>query len=253
MRLMTWNVWFDKHGVRYRMDAIAEQVLELRPDVLAFQELNVPNSLYLEDRLSEHYVRYESNPTLVAPSGYWEGFYVRKEQVRNDGHLHTYLDGRRMKFRASDMGRGVTFLSLPGIELATSHLESLNAPDARALQAKQTFEVLNANPRKHECTQVFLGDMNLLNGQELKLPYGWVDAWTEIHPTKPGFTYDSKANSMLDDNYQDRLDRVYVNPRHHRIAAIWLVGTQPIGILDGRALYPSDHFGLVVDLERVTT
>lgn len=42
----------------------------------------------------------------------------------------------------------------------------------------------------------------------IPLGVGWADAWDQIHPTDPGWTYDKKRNPMLLGSFMGaRLDR----------------------------------------------
>ena len=90
------------------------------------------------------------------------------------------------------------------------------------------------------------------------------DAWPELHTGDPGLTYDVKANPMLNprSRLRRRLDRLFFKLRDYRPAAAELVGTRPIpgvthtetdsrGREAPRPVLPSDHFGLLVTLQRV--
>eukprot|EP01062_Namystynia_karyoxenos_P083297 TRINITY_DN9563_c0_g1_i2.p1 TRINITY_DN9563_c0_g1~~TRINITY_DN9563_c0_g1_i2.p1 ORF type:complete len:463 (+),score=96.64 TRINITY_DN9563_c0_g1_i2:93-1391(+) len=87
---------------------------------------------------------------------------------------------------------------------------------------------------------------------------GWTDAWLAVRPSDPGFSYDTERNKMFvreRRREKERYDRVLVHSSAGgglRAVNASLVGTQPIrdGQRDpaGGPLYPSDHFGVMVDI-----
>ncbi|CAI7890602.1 unnamed protein product, partial [Closterium sp. NIES-53] len=115
---------------------------------------------------------------------------------------------------------------------------------------------------------VFCGDMNWNDKRDgdVPMPQGWVDAWQQLHPhEQEGFTYDSRVNPMLQGGrLRLRLDRCWLRLQHLRLHSLSLLGTHPI--LGGSyskqrrvkgqptmvdlPLLPSDHFGLLLVLER---
>ncbi|GJP55120.1 hypothetical protein CLOM_g14107 [Closterium sp. NIES-68] len=119
-----------------------------------------------------------------------------------------------------------------------------------------------------ECEDVvFCGDMNWNDKRDGDVPMreGWVDAWMQLHPNEPGFTYDSRLNPMLaGGRLRLRLDRCLMRLHHMRLRSLSLLGTHPIPggsyakqrRVKGQAttaqlpLLPSDHFGLLLVLNR---
>ncbi|RYE83839.1 MAG: hypothetical protein EOO75_18835, partial [Myxococcales bacterium] len=100
---------------------------------------------------------------------------------------------------------------------------------------------------------VVMGDLNL-TGDELAAPLaaaGLTDAWTHLLPDDPGLSYDPATNALAAlfsrDGRGQRYDRILWRGAALSPCAARLFATAPLG--DGDAgLFPSDHFGVVVDL-----
>jgi len=88
---------------------------------------------------------------------------------------------------------------------------------------------------------VYCGDMNLLAGEKVDLPAGWVDAWKKLRPGEPGFTFDKRKNRFVKDNVRWRFDRFFVHLKDFRLRKIEMI-TEPVC---------SDHFGLLLDLDEL--
>jgi len=94
------------------------------------------------------------------------------------------------------------------------------------------------------------------------MPEGWCDAWLELRPGDPGYTYDAKSNEMLRGYLRKRLDRAFVKLKDFDLKRIEMVGTKPIPGVTYRKtvsnrgkseivelpVVPSDHFGLLLTL-----
>ncbi|CAL5356807.1 unnamed protein product [Camellia sinensis] len=150
--------------------------------------------------------------------------------------------------------------------VATSHLKGpgpgpcnwdQSFSKERVAQAKEALTFLKKN-----VNVIFWGDMNWdddLDGQ-FPLLDGWVDAWVQLKPRENGWTYDSKSNKMLNDDWpvQKRLDRFVCNLRDFKIRGIEMIGMEAIPGLsywkkgknnvDKRPVFPSDHYGLLLTI-----
>ena len=104
----------------------------------------------------------------------------------------------------------------------------------------------------------------------MQFPPGFRDAWCALHPDDPGFTYDTKRNTMLLDRdrggtrrLQKRLDRAVVSLTDFELRSVQLVGTEKLpGVTylkermkrgqpywEEKDVLPSDHFGLLLTLK----
>ena len=103
-------------------------------------------------------------------------------------------------------------------------------------------------------TAIWLGDFNAApaSQEDQRIRAAFRDAWDELL-TEPGYTRDTTQNAMLaqvkSDRHQ-RIDRVFVKSDAFEPRSIRMLGTEPIEGTDGR-VFPSDHFGLIAELERL--
>ena len=275
LRLLSYNVWFNE-GVRVaeRMRAIGRIIAARNPHVVCLQEVT-PNIMRLLAADRSWWDRYEvacSEPATL----YFTLLLVAK------GHL--VAAGSRQSFRnataRSRMGRdlAVARVRFRGKELAvaTSHLESYEVQTKkshakeRTAQFREALEVLQKTPSGKNA--IFVGDMNWdeKTDGEMQFPPGFRDAWRALHPDDPGFTYDTKRNTMLLDRdrggtrrLQKRLDRAVVSLTDFELRSVQLVGTEKLpGVTyqkermkQGQPYWqemdvlPSDHFGLLLTLK----
>jgi hypothetical protein len=84
------------------------------------------------------------------------------------------------------------------------------------------------------------------------------DAWEEVNPGDPGYTYDGRRNSMLNSSMRSRLDRILCRLEHFQLLRMDMVGTVPVEghsftFRSGKQtqMMPSDHFGLLLTIRRV--
>ena len=80
------------------------------------------------------------------------------------------------------------------------------------------------------------------------------DAWREVHPKLPGYTWDIEKSRMAREESfpgepSRRLDRVLFRSSHWTSTRAELLGTEPVSPKNKR-LFPSDHFGLLVVFSR---
>lgn len=180
-------------------------------------------------------------------------------------------------FPNSIMGRELCIASISTGEmtklmLATTHLESpCPAPPKwdqmyskeRVVQANKSLEILG-----HCRNAILCGDMNWDDKRDGPFPLqdGWIDAWVELKPGEDGWTYDTKANSMLSGNrkLQKRMDRFLCKLEDFKIDNIEMIGKEAIpGISYFKEkkvrkecrkielpVFPSDHFGLVLTITK---
>lgn len=184
----------------------------------------------------------------------------------------------RMPFDNSIMGRELCMVDTNIIAnkklcLATSHLESpCPAPPTwdqmfskeRVAQAKEAIKLLDGSPNV-----IFGGDMNWDDDKDGEYPLidGWVDAWKKLKPGEKGWTYDTRANTMLSGNrtLQKRLDRFLCKLRDFKVTAIEMIGMDAITGLSyikekkvrnqvktlELPVMPSDHYGLLLTITEI--
>jgi tyrosyl-DNA phosphodiesterase 2 len=114
---------------------------------------------------------------------------------------------------------------------------------------------------------IFAGDTNWDEKSDGDVPLGseWSDAWVTNGDGSPGYTYDLRKNQMMSGWLQKRLDRVFFRLESFDVSKIEMVGNEPIKRKDGstityvnewkgrsetKPVLPSDHFGLLVTLQK---
>lgn len=266
LKVLSYNVWFREDlEVFNRMKALGDLIQQNSPDIICFQEVT-PNI-------------YE----ILKSSKWWDAYScsVRSHEANSKAYFCMQMSKLPVKsfscepFSNSIMGRELCLADIDtgiGKELliATSHLESpCPAPPKwdqmfsteRIAQAKQAISILKSSPNV-----IFGGDMNWddkLDGA-FPIPEGWIDAWKELRSDDNGFTYNTKANPMLQGNrtLQKRLDRFICHLTDFKLQSIEMIGMEPIPGLSYckekkvknefkklvLPVLPSDHFGLLLTL-----
>jgi endonuclease/exonuclease/phosphatase family metal-dependent hydrolase len=270
LTVATYNIWFGTTGHEdRRMQALVQQLQQ--PHVIGLQEVTYPLQSLLQPILAKDYT------WLQQPfSRYGCGLAVRRDV--------TILSHGFEPYSNSIMDRGMLWarMELPGKEVlfVTTHLESwagttYTGAQEREVQLHQVTQFCEQQLRLHSSIQVAVvtGDLNWDDerkaGQNRKLSSlissQWMDAYRQIQPTAPGFTYDPQTNPMLGGGkrVQRRFDRILVLSGNNKVTvqSVELVGKDAIpGITyqtrpthyrpsQTRPVAPSDHFGLVATLE----
>lgn len=261
VRLLTYNVWFGDVATVERLEALGAVITECDPHVLCLQEVT-PQALFVL-RAQEWWDKYAVGPS--PPLQDYFSLMLFKRTV--SGPL---VKREKHPFRNSRMGRYLDVVSYmrdptskASLAVGSSHLESyINARETsageRRVQIAECFSWLN----KHG-NAVFMGDTNWDDKDgDVPMPEGWCDAWLELRPGDPGYTYDAKSNEMLRGYLRKRLDRAFVKLKDFDLKRIEMVGTKPIPGVTYRKtvsnrgkseivelpVVPSDHFGLLLTL-----
>jgi len=261
VRLLTYNVWFGDVATVERLEALGAVITECDPHVLCLQEVTPQALFVLRDQ--EWWEKYSVGPS--PPLQDYFSLMLFKRTV--SGPL---VKREKYPFRNSRMGRYLDVVSYmrdptskASLAVGSSHLESYINPretsaEERRVQIAECFSWLN----KHG-NAVFMGDTNWDDKDgDVPMPEGWCDAWLELRPGDPGYTYDAKSNEMLRGYLRKRLDRAFVKLKDFDLKRIEMVGTKPIPGVTYRKtvsnrgkseivelpVVPSDHFGLLLTL-----
>eukprot|EP00929_Paragymnodinium_shiwhaense_P061404 TRINITY_DN30670_c0_g1_i1.p1 TRINITY_DN30670_c0_g1~~TRINITY_DN30670_c0_g1_i1.p1 ORF type:complete len:399 (+),score=67.59 TRINITY_DN30670_c0_g1_i1:77-1273(+) len=252
LRVLTWNIWFQPVEVQARMAAVAACIKQEQPDIVALQEVTKE----LEEALLEHAVLrdYVEVPAPRSPHArYYTLLLAMRSTCRwRAGHREPFQYSRHARDR---LAGELEWCGLT-LQVTNVHLES---PDAKAwgpddMGSAERHRQLNIvlDNMSHKSDSLILGDFNWIpvDGSLPVLPPGTVDAWTSLHSRQPGLTYDKDRNGCVRSNHCGRPDRVICKQRWLRVAASRMVGTKALRDAkqpSGRAVMPSDHFGLVAD------
>ena len=242
LRLLTWNVWFGLERPLRRSQELLGIASRLRPDVMAFQEVTAP---FLELLLSQPWLhRYDvSDPSGATLEGYGNVIMTRFPQVVRVVQPFESAMGRKLILVEGDVGRRRWAFGCVHLE---SYRESSAARDG---QLKQAMDRLDEYEHA-----ALMGDFNFCSTwaeENARIPNHWVDAWSAAGEG-PGWTVDTDRNLMRarhsGASTQVRIDRVLMKRSSGRVVSARLVGTSPIPG-EFPEVWPSDHFGLFVELE----
>lgn len=242
--VVSWNVLADPSERVRRLPVLLATLRDAHPDVIAVQEATTWFSTALAN---EPWAKDLQRVPVVTDQAFPGGLavFTRVAVVR-----------AQVVELPSDMGRcgmlvelslGQSSLSV-GVVHLDSHLE--DGP----VRSRQLQAMGRAFAGQHHA--VLLGDFNFGDGEgeERDVPPGFVDAWSALHPGKPGFTWDIERSPMarrgsFPDEPSRRLDRVLVRSPTWRATAMTLLGTEPVLETKGE-VFPSDHFGVRVALKK---
>jgi tyrosyl-DNA phosphodiesterase 2 len=240
LRVATFNVWFDPFESQRRCDAVLSILETEAPDIIALEEVTPP---FLGALLASPWVRahYTSSRTRLLAERYDVVMLSRLPVARFTAHTLTSEMGRKLHALEIRTTRGT--LVVAGI-----HLESMK--DRTPTRLTQIDECVPILTRAESA--IWVGDFNAApsSDEDERILCQFRDAWSELSDS-PGYTRDTTRNAMLakvkDDRHQ-RIDRVFWRGDHYRPARIRMLGTSA---LDGSAgqIFPSDHFGLIAELE----
>lgn len=164
---------------------------------------------------------------------------------------------------------GVFALGSHRIAVGCVHLDS--APRDREMRAAQLGAAFKALVQVKADARLLLGDFNFAdNSYETRFVEEhykeWQDAWRDVHPTDPGITFSVSKNelavALFPGEIDKRLDRVLYCSDYLKGLEASLLGTEPIvdantgrkvvfslpGETLQRPLFPSDHFGVHINL-----
>lgn len=244
LKLVTYNVLADEVAVKQRIPALFKLLKESDADIIVLQEVTpwFFKMLYEEPWLKSYHLTTEDNANAV------RGEYVILSKQKIQTAVYQKLSGKQQR------GTFVAKLKWNGRSLAvgTAHMESmLEDGPVRAKQLDEIFPLL-ANTED----AIFLGDLNFGDGEEpdtSHLDKKYVDAWRELKPNEPGYTWNIETSAMAKSGSfpgetSRRIDRVLVRSAVWKPEAIALIGDKPVA--EGKKdVFPSDHFGVSVTLK----
>jgi len=240
LRIVTYNILADDDRAAQRVPRLLAILKDANADIIVLQEVTpwFGARLLKESWVQDYHRPLQDGKTLIA---------------------HEFLILARFPIAAFETAplpgkQHRAFFSVtirtPGgtVRVATCHLESLleDGP-TRAEQLDVYFQRLGGDD------DVFLaGDFNFGDGEQPDTAHigkSFHDAWREVFPNKPGFTWDIKQSLMAKEGSfphepSRRLDRVLYRSATWSPVAVELLGTEPVSAKN-RRIFPSDHFGLL--------
>ncbi len=272
-RVLTINLWGDHAPLDARLDALAEQVGALQPDVVLAQEVRRGDGLpltaaVLTARLGSAWTA-EFQPATIGPAGTWgpgssageEGLAVLSPHPITEVRAAELPDVRHMDRRIL-MSARVDVRGVP-IYVHTTHLHWRLADGiARERQVVAADEAARAFAPGAPGVHVLGGDFNAApETDEIRFLVGWhtlegkrtvwQDAFARAQPGVPGWTW-SATNPSTDwiaHLARDRrIDYLFVSPEQRgglgRVRSARVV----LDAADARGVWPSDHFGVLAEI-----
>ena len=141
-----------------------------------------------------------------------------------------------------------------------THLEPAPIPELLPIQLAQAQELVK---KIHQCGKpiILVGDFNSVapygETYQFLMSQGYADAWIESNSTENGFTYGHDYNLINPDaNFWERIDFIFVRNKQNA-DGIGPVVAEVVGdesenraeLPTGERLWPSDHGGVVAQLE----
>ena len=279
LKVLSFNVWFEREETfGARMAAIA--ALAADATVVGLQEVTDDSFPYLRRELGRRGFGTLFRQTSIAP--YYCCLASKSTLV---GVETVPFPGSRM-----GRGLLVARAAWPGVGdvlFGVAHLESFVGREVdaavraeRRAQVARAAATLEAKAAAHGCAAaVLLGDFNWDDSKDgdavAAAGAAWRDAWRDRgSPKASEFTYDGRANGMLKHGFKHRFDRVFVLDRAKEVkeqtlnnaadasraiatTGFRLVGTAQVGTRTIQhekkgtlPMFPSDHFGVEVTLEK---
>lgn len=132
----------------------------------------------------------------------------------------------------------------------TAYAENIKKRDTELSFLVQQLQTIS-----QDC--ILLGDLNLHAPEEKQLfeKHNFVDVWPMMNGDELGYTYDAQANWLIKtifatfEKRQMRLDRILLSSKcsWQPCSKVQMIGTEGVA---WDYLFPSDHFGLTVQLKK---
>jgi endonuclease/exonuclease/phosphatase family metal-dependent hydrolase len=186
LTLTTFNIWFNSYLADERYGAIAELLSRDLPDVMVFEEVS-PSALTLflaQPWIREHYLRAAVIADVVGNYGM-----LMLSRVPVTRVTYTRLPTRLARgFLRAEL----TINGMPQV-VCSVHLESGKAAARlRAWQLRRVFRALRTAENA-----VILGDFNMRDNENGRIPAPYCDVWPALRPRVDGFTEDTPSTSCV--------------------------------------------------------
>jgi endonuclease/exonuclease/phosphatase family metal-dependent hydrolase len=261
LRCLTLNLWGSSAPLAERMAIVVAGLAELRPDVVALQEVRVtPGTLPNQADTLARAAGYESVYAAATPvADGEEGLAIlAREPILEHEAIelpHACSEERRILLSAR-IRRGEL-----GVWVHTTHL------NYRLTHGKQREDQVQAiegavSRRGTDVPQVVMGDFNARpEADEIRWLRGQVtlggrrtyfqDAWDRLHPGAPGWTwaqanpYTAKLAFLEPDR---RIDYIFATPMRGDGRAT-VRSCEIVFQLPCAGVFASDHYGLLADVQ----
>lgn len=244
VRVATLNIWHDRGPWPDRLRLIRRELADLRPAVLALQEVLEGQAAAVAEDLG-YEVTY--GPATETDDGRLFGNALLSSEPIRDSRTYR-LPGAD---RAEPRSLLHTVIGTPHGDLPVFVTHLAWEFDHSPLRQEQTASIAERIAELAPEGAVLMGDFNAEpDSPEIRSlgAAGFADAWQLAGDGTAGSTF-ARANgfALEADEPDRRIDYVFVHGGRHRIQGTRLVFTEPDRTQDP-PVWPSDHYGLVTDL-----
>ena len=234
MRILSYNIWFDRHHQISRLDSLISSIISVDADVICFQEVLSPIYHILVNTLKKTYPFY-----TIKPVHCYGVMIMSKIKIKN-AIIH--------QFSNTNMDRYLLLAELdsPNVIVATSHFESeFKVSTCKYSQYRECKVLLEDIHEKKKVPVILTGDFNCGFNDGLQFYKNfqkWNDCWKDKGTKMNKFTYDGETNPYIKHNYRNRLDRIIHYGKlktksfdmHKNVEGLYV---------------PSDHYGVHADID----
>jgi endonuclease/exonuclease/phosphatase family metal-dependent hydrolase len=246
LRVVTLNLWNNDHLRYERAALVVEEMLRLRPHLIAFQEVGVAQDMasWIAERIQR-----------ATPGGAYRTFTWNKKGVQRTFEELAILACLPLAgpSEAVDLEGGYRVAQRITVRWQDTRIAFCNLHlhypiDAGALRAKQARIASDWMEQVGDCIPLMVGDFNDVPSSEAMtyLLGAWASAYAAYHGKEPERTWPTPVDGGPEEpQLAATVDYVLFKP------ALLDVASARLCCHAGDAtqrLYPSDHYGLVVDL-----
>ncbi|KAH3767389.1 RNA 2',3'-cyclic phosphodiesterase [Pelomyxa schiedti] len=270
LRLVTYNVLFDLYDAEliYTTDRIPAELLLLKntnADIIGLQEVtpNFLRNLLEQDWVRQNYYVSDSPASATIPS--YSQVLLSKFPFSTSIQRHS-LFKRTLVGDFNIFGR---ILRVSVVHLTSDYqLKKESGVNVKQRRNEQLNIVFNNTPGNYN-DMIVMGDFNFGEREGLDaIDTKFFDVWQAVCPQDPGFTFDPSLNPTACltsvKPLPARFDRILVHSlpssgnsastnNYHWIAkSCSMFGKEAcLTLFNGNEIFPSDHFGVIGDLELV--
>jgi maltose 6'-phosphate phosphatase len=255
MRIATYNIWNSDTNRAARQEMLCQELDRVNADVVALQEVSAI--------AEQNYTQYPYTMLRRYPKDGTEGlgflskFSVLSAEAGWEFSPALHSCGLRVNLRVNAAAVAVTNVHLDYKSVAVREAQILAVTDWIAARSEpDCVEILCGDFNSYPESSVyrFLRGQQTLNGQECPVWHDLAAVCASRHGMVPAPTLDFQTNPRWANNpsleLPARFDWILVQERWPasmpRIKTVELIGRYP---LPGSTLVPSDHYGVIADLE----
>jgi endonuclease/exonuclease/phosphatase family metal-dependent hydrolase len=241
IRVATINILVDLSLWHERKGLLASGLAVLAPDLIALQEIHIPekNALWLARQTGHEHIFIQ--PKLGKES-HQEGIAILSRlPFENQEWLD--LEGQERVAQRTTVQIGGKY-----VEFYNTHF---SCGEDYLFQLAQVERLLNWARDNHQNTaQIICGDFNATpeSAPIKRMEKKYQSAFQAVHSTEPEYTFPTGLPTIWkkESDWIGTIDYIFVNQNIQTMACQIILNTPAT---TNNSLFPSDHFGLMADLE----